>query len=217
MSIRLSPSSGRAIAAIRERLNGGGAPRSPFAKRSAAQRCRAFGMRVLACDPALTADLAAREGVVGVELDRLLPESDYVCLLCPLLPSTRDMLAMPQFRKMKRTAVLINTGRGELTNETDLASALREGIIRHAALDVFGGVNVFREGGFSTEHPLFGLENVLLTPHMAAASEEAATDCRHRAARAVVDVLEGRWPEHPVNPEVKPWFEMMERHAQQRE
>ncbi len=116
------------------------------------------------------------------------------------------MLAMPQFRQMKPTAVLVNTGRGELINEDDLAAALKEGIIRYAALDVLGVVNVFAADGFPTDHALFKLDNVLLTPHVAAASEEAALDCQRRGAQAVVDVLSGRLPEHPVNPDVKPWF-----------
>ena len=107
---------------------------------------------------------------------------------------------------MKRTAVLVNTGRGELTNENDLAAALKDGVIRYAALDVFGILNVFGEDGFPTDHPLFKLDNVLLTPHVAAASEEAAAECRRRAAQAVVDVVRGAWPEHAVNPTVKPWF-----------
>jgi D-3-phosphoglycerate dehydrogenase len=174
--------------------------------RAVARRCRAFGLRVLACDPCLTPSLAANEGVTAADLDTVLAESDYLCLLCPLLPTTRGMLAWPQFRKMKRTAVLINTGRGELVNEDDLAAALQEGVIRFAALDVFGIVNVFDANGFSTEHPLFKLDNVLFTPHCGAASVEGAFECRRRAAQAVVDVLSGRWPEHPVNPEVKPWF-----------
>lgn len=174
--------------------------------KAVARRCQAFGLRVLACDPVLTPAAAAAAGVVATDLDTLLAESDYVCLLCPLLPATRGMLALPQFRRMKRTAALVNTGRGELTDEDDLATALRTGLIRYAALDVFGAVNVFAAGGFPTDHPLFGLDNVLLSPHMGAASEESAADCRRRGARAVVDVLEGRWPEHPVNPEVKPWF-----------
>ena len=174
--------------------------------RAVAKRCRAFGLRVLACDPCLTPELAARAGVDIADLETLLAESDYLCPLCPLLPETRGMLAMPQFRQMKRTAVLVNTGRGELTDENDLATALRDGVIRYAALDVFGVVNVFGMNGFPTDHPLFKLDNVLLTPHVAAASEEAAVDCRRRAAQAVVDVLGGKWPEHPVNPEVTPWF-----------
>jgi len=178
--------------------------------RAVARRCKAFGMRLLACDPCLTPELAEREGVTIADLDTLLAESDYLCPLCPLLPETRGMLAMPQFRKMKRTAVLVNTGRGELTDEDDLAQALREGVIRYAALDVFGVVDVFGANGFPTTHELFKLNNVLLTPHVAAASVEAADDCRRRAARAVVDVLSGRWSEHPVNPEVTPWFQQHE-------
>jgi D-3-phosphoglycerate dehydrogenase len=174
--------------------------------RAVAKRCRAFGLRVLANDPCLTAAQAAAQGVTMADLDTLLAQSDYVCPLCPLLPSTRGMLAMEQFRKMKPTAVLVNTGRGELTNEDDLAAALRNGIIRYAALDVFGCVNVFTEGGFPTTHALFNLDNVLLTPHLAAVSEEALQDCQRHSAQAVVDVLSGRWPEHPVNPEVTPWF-----------
>ncbi len=174
--------------------------------RAVARRCRAFGLRVLAADPLLTPETAAREGVTAADLPALLAAADYVCLLCPLLPTTRGLLALPQFRQMKRSAVLINTGRGELTNEDDLAAALRDGLIRYAALDVFGVVNVFREGGFPTDHALFQQDHVLLTPHVAAASAEAAVDCQRRGAQAVVDVLAGRWPEHAVNPEVKPWF-----------
>ena len=173
-----------------------------------AHRCRAFGLRVIAQDPCLTQELAEQAGIEIVDRKTLLAESDYICPLCPLQPSTRGMLAMPQFQKMKRTAVLVNTGRGELTHEGDLAVALKEGVIRYAALDVFGIVNVFAEEGFSTGHPLFKLENVLLTPHMGAASEEAILDCRLRASQAVADVLTGEWPEHPVNPDVKPWFKV---------
>lgn len=171
-----------------------------------ARRCKGFGLRVLAHDPRMTPELAAREGVAAVDFDTVLQESDYLCLLCPLLPATRGMMAMPQFRKMKRTAVLVNTGRGELVNEADLVIALRDGIIRGAALDVFGGINVFGENGFPTDHPLFSLDNVLLTPHMAAASVESGQDVRRRGAIAVADVLGGKWPKYPVNPEVAPWY-----------
>ncbi len=174
--------------------------------RAVATRCQAFGLRVLACDPCLTPAVAAAAGVTATDLDTLLAEADYLCLLCPLLPATRGMLAWPQFRRMKRSAVLINTARGELVNEDDLAAALREGAIRFAALDVFGMVNVFDAKGFPTEHPLFKLDSVLLTPHYGAASAEGALECRRRAAQAVVDVFSGRWPEHPVNPAVQPWF-----------
>lgn len=176
--------------------------------RAVARRCRAFGLRVLACDPCLTSEIAEREGVMAVDLDALLTGADYVCLLCPLTNRTRGMLARPQFLKMKPSAMLVNTGRGELVNEDDLADALRDGIIQFAALDVFGVVNVFDPNGFPTDHPLFKLDNVLVTPHFGSVSAEAALESRRRAAQAVVDVLSGKWPEHPVNPEVTPWFPM---------
>ncbi len=180
--------------------------------RAVAKRCKAFGLRVLANDPGLTPEIAAREDVIMADLDTVLSESDYLCPLCPLLPQTRHMLAMPQFKKMKRTAVLVNTGRGELTDEDHLAKALMEGVIRFAAIDVFGIVNVFAPEGFPTSHELFKLDNVLMTPHMAAASEEALSSCKIRSAQAVADVLDGQWPRHPVNPQVKPWFPI--RHQQ---
>jgi D-3-phosphoglycerate dehydrogenase len=109
------------------------------------------------------------------------------------------MLAMPEFRKMKRDAVLINTGRGELVNERELAEALKTGVIAYAGLDVFGDINVFEPEGFPCDHPLFGLDNVQLTPHVAALSREALDEVHTRAAQAVADVLGGRTPPHLLN------------------
>lgn len=174
--------------------------------RAVAKRCLGFGLKVLAYDPSFTPETADKEGVIMATLDQILKESDYVCLLCPLLPSTRKMIAMQQLKMMKRSAVLVNTGRGELVDEEELVIALKEGIIRFAALDVFGGINVFSSDGFPTDHPFFGLDNVLLTPHVSANSEESLADSRRRGARAVFDVLSGKWPLYLVNSEVRPWF-----------
>jgi D-3-phosphoglycerate dehydrogenase len=124
------------------------------------------------------------------------------------MPSTWKMIAMQQLKMMKRSAVLVNTGRGELVDEDELVTALREGIVRFAALDVFGGINVFSSDGFPTDHPFFGLENVLLTPHVSANSEESLADSHRRGAQAVVDVLRGNWPQHLVNSDVNPWFQI---------
>jgi len=170
--------------------------------RAVAERALAFGLRVLVCDPCVTAEQAAAAGVTAVGKDAILAEADYLCLLCPLLPSTRGMLAMPEFRKMKRDAVLINTGRGELVNERELAEALKTGVIAYAGLDVFGEVNVFDLDGFPCDHPLFGLDNVQLTPHVAAVSSESLTEAHVRAAQAVADVFSGRTPPHLLNPTV---------------
>jgi len=172
--------------------------------RAVARRARGFGMRVLATDPVLTPEVAAEYGVEAGDLDRVLAEADYLALLCPLTERNRGMLGLAELRRMKPSAVLVNTARGELVNEADLVQALREGVIRYAALDVYGGINVFAPDGFPTDHPLFALDNVLMTPHAAAYSDESMVAARVGGAQAVVDVLGGRWPEHVVNPEVEP-------------
>lgn len=174
--------------------------------RAVARRARAFGLRILACDPALSAEDARPEGVTAVELAALLAASDYVALLCPLTGTTRGLLNLRSFRCMKPSAVLINTGRGELVVEADLVTALREKIIRFAALDVYAGINVFAEKGFPTDHAFFSLDNVLMTPHVSAYSLESMAAAHRRCAQAVVGALAGSRPPQLVNPEVKPWF-----------
>jgi D-3-phosphoglycerate dehydrogenase len=167
-----------------------------------ARRAMAFGMRIVASDPrGAPADGTFTE-VEFCGLDKVLKEADYLSLLCPLSQSTRGMIGADEFAAMKRSAVLINTGRGELVDEATLAKALQEGIIRYAAIDVFGQINVFARNGFATSHALFSLDNVQLTPHVAAYSQEAMEEVHQKAAQAVVDVLSGRLPLNLVNPEL---------------
>jgi D-3-phosphoglycerate dehydrogenase / 2-oxoglutarate reductase len=176
--------------------------------RAVARRGRGFGMRVVAFDPGVSPSAAAEVDAEWADLDRVLSEADYLCLLCPLTSQTRNLLTAAEFHKMKQTAVLVNTGRGELVKEEDLVAALREGVIRAAAIDVYAGINVFAADGFPTEHPFFALDNLVMTPHVAAFSEESLVEQKVRGAQAVVDVLAGRWPEHLVNPDVRPWFDL---------
>jgi len=171
--------------------------------RAVAKRALAFGTRILGYDVLAVEGL---EGVEVVDLDSLYQNSDIVSLHCPLTPATRHMIGLQQLRAMKPTAILINTSRGELVNEDDLAVALQQGIIAYAALDVFGIVNFFNGKAFSTDHPLFALSNVLMTPHVASHSPEASAENRRQGAQAVIDVLSGKWPRHVVNPQVVPWF-----------
>ncbi len=126
---------------------------------------RAFGMRVLFADhPPPKAD-----GVVFTPHDEVLAESDVISLHCPLLPSTRNLIDMAAFRKMKRHALLINTARGGLVDEPALVRALTEGLIGGAGFDVLT-VEPPREG-----NPLLDLRrpNFILTPHVAWASDGA--------------------------------------------
>lgn len=167
--------------------------------RMVAFRARAFGMRIIVSDPVLTDTEAAEAGVERATFDAILETADVISLLCPLLPSTQEMLSMKEFRRMKATAILINTARGELVNEAELAVALENGIIAGAGVDVFGAVNVFAENGFPTEHPYFKVENIQLTPHVSANSEEAKIETFSRAARYAVDGVNGVRPPFIVN------------------
>jgi D-3-phosphoglycerate dehydrogenase len=170
--------------------------------KAVAKRAISFGMKVLIYDPMISSEDAQNEGVERVDLETILQESDYLSLLCPLTSSTREMIKMEELKKMKPTSVLVNTGRGELVNENDLAEALKSGIIHYAAIDVFGGINVFTEGGFHVDHPFFSLNNILMTPHVSALSEESFAFARSGGAMAVVDALSGKIPVHIVNPNV---------------
>lgn len=167
--------------------------------RAVARRAAGFGMRIIGFDPAADEAACAKLGIERVDFETILRRSDFLMTLCPLLPSTREMLGMNEFKKMKPTAVLINTGRGELLKESELADALNGGILAYAAIDVFGGINVFADGGFPTTHPYFSVENILLTPHVSANSEESLAASKSGGARSVVDVLSGRLPENVVN------------------
>jgi len=172
--------------------------------KAVAKRLAGFGPRILAVDPRLDSATAQSLGVEIRALDAALVEADIVVLLCPLLPATKNMLNAERIARMKSGVILVNTARGELVDEIALAQALHSGTITFAAIDVFGDTDVFAVDGFPTTHPIFHSPNTVLTPHVAAHSEESMADCHRRAIQAVADVLSGRWPRHPVNPEVIP-------------
>lgn len=134
-----------------------------------ARRARAFGMRVVAVDPRRTdcPDEVARLRTPD-HLADLLGESDYVVIAAPHTPSTRHLFGPKQFRQMKRSAYLINVGRGAIVDLDALTAALRTGDIAGAALDVFEVEPLL------AEHPLWGMPNVILTPHVAGYSPRIA-------------------------------------------
>ena len=126
---------------------------------------RGFGMRVLFADHAPP----KMDGVEFTPFEQVLAEADVLSLHCPLTPATRDLIGIEQFRKMKRNALVINTSRGGLVNEAALIQALDQGLIAGAGFDVLTSEPP-RNG-----HPLLELRrpNVILTPHVAWASNEA--------------------------------------------
>lgn len=122
------------------------------------------------------------QGATFVSLDELLEKSDVVSLNCNLCEATHHLIGEPEFRKMKPTAYLINTARGPVVHEEALVRALKENWIAGAGLDVF-------EEEPKVHPDLLGLDNVVLTPHIASATREARIQMARMAAENVVDVL----------------------------
>jgi D-3-phosphoglycerate dehydrogenase len=176
--------------------------------RAVAVRARGFGLRLIAWarTPVKHEADAAAHGVELVELDDLLRESDFVSIHLPLTPETRHLLDARRLGLMKPTAALINTARGAIVDEAALVDALRDGRIEGAALDVFDGIDVFALPGQPPRHPLLELDNVILTPHTAGSSVESTRESKVRGVGNAVEVLQGRWPAHTVNPDVRPRF-----------
>jgi D-3-phosphoglycerate dehydrogenase len=178
--------------------------------RLVAQRARAFSMRILATRRNLNSPSPQAEalGVNMVDLDTLLSESDYVSLHLPLNQDTYHLFDASMLRKMKPGAYLINTARGAIVDEYALADALREGRLGGAGLDTFEHINPFSGQDAPPNHPLLQLENVILTPHVAALSVEGMREVAEKGIENVVSVLSGYWPqaERIVNQGVEPRF-----------
>jgi D-3-phosphoglycerate dehydrogenase / 2-oxoglutarate reductase len=160
-----------------------------------APKAQAFGMKVVAYDPFIPADVFSRASVEQVDLPTLLSTSDYISVHTPLTPETRSLFNRDTFGQMKRGSYIVNTARGPIIDETALAEALDSGQIAGAALDV-----MTQEP--PTASPLFGRDNVIITPHTSFYSEESLVELQVKAAQEVVAVLSGRPPRNPVNPEV---------------
>lgn len=140
-------------------------------------------------DPALV----DRYGVEYVDLATLLARADFISLHVPLRPDTHHLIGEAELRRMKPTAFLINTARGALVDQAALTRALQEGWIAGAALDVLDGEPP------RPDDPLLRLPNVILTPHIAASSQEAVQALAAAAMDEVVRALTGQPPRSPVN------------------
>jgi glyoxylate reductase len=161
-----------------------------------ARRARGFSMRVLYHDAAPAPKSVERElALEFVPAEQLLREADFISLHVPLLDSTRKLIGEPQLRMMKKTAILVNTARGPVVDETALERALAEGWIAAAGLDVFE-----REPYVSPE--LLKLTNVVVAPHIGSATVDTRREMSVLAVRNVVDALEGRRPATLLNPAV---------------
>lgn len=129
------------------------------------------------------------------ELDALLAESDFLCVVVPLSEQTRKLIGKRELEQMKTSAILVNIARGPVIDEAALIEALRSGQIRGAGLDVF-------EHEPMTESPLFALDNVVLVPHIGSATHETRRAMAELAVRNLELALCGETPLHRVNPQV---------------
>jgi D-3-phosphoglycerate dehydrogenase len=163
-----------------------------------ARICRnGFGMHVLVYDPYAGEAQAKAMGAEKVHgLDAMLARADIVSIHTPLTEETRNLLGRGRIAHMKRGAILINTARGGIVDEAALADALAAGRLAGAGLDVF------EEEPPPADHKLFGLANVVLSPHVAGITEDSARKMAVGAAQGVVDVLAGRKPKTILNAEV---------------
>jgi D-3-phosphoglycerate dehydrogenase len=160
-----------------------------------APKAQAFGMRVVTYDPYVSKAVTEKAGVEQVEFEELVKISDYISIHTPLMPATHHLFNADVFRRMKPSAYLINTARGPIIDEAALAEALDKKEIAGAALDVM------EQEPPPSGSPLFGRDNVIVTPHTSYYSEESLVDLQTKAAEEVVRVLSGQTPRNPVNPE----------------
>lgn len=159
--------------------------------------CRGIGMNVVAYDPFVDKDAVDALGCsYAATLDEALAAGDFVTLHMPSTPETRNMMSTEQFKKMKPTAFLLNAARGDILDEAALCEALDNGEIAGAGLDLL--VNDPPAG----DEKLFGYNNVIITPHMAAQTQETASKLALLAVEGTLAVLNGQKWEHVADPEV---------------
>jgi D-3-phosphoglycerate dehydrogenase len=149
--------------------------------------------RVLVFDPYAPPEGIQENGAQAAALDTLFAESDYISLHAPLTPQTRHIINAVNLEKMKPTAIIVNTARGELIDEKALAKALCEGRVAAAGLDVF------EQEPLASDHPFISLPNVVLSGHVGWYSRDAVKELQTRGAQEIVRVLSGGVPQYWVN------------------
>lgn len=162
-----------------------------------ARRARGFGMRILYHDPRrVSPHVEAEYGAEYRTLEGILPESDFVTLHVDLRRETRGLIDAERLGWMKKTAILVNTSRGPVVDSRALVDALRNGTIAAAALDVTDPEPL------PADHPLVGLDNCLVVPHIASASRATRGKMAEMAAANLLAGVRGQRLPTPVNPEV---------------
>ncbi len=181
--------------------------------REVIQRCRSFGMKILGYDPYINQEMFNPDEVCVTDIDTLTKESDIIALHVPLVDGTRDLFNTERFALMKSTSRIVNVARGGVINEEDLAIALKEGVIAGAAIDVFVDEPI------SSDHPLVGINNCILTPHLGASTAEAKEGVSIAVCEQIRDYLENQKLTNALNlpisnmsvlGELRPYLELAE-------
>lgn len=159
-----------------------------------AKRLGCFGVELMGYDPYVPPERAAALGVSMAALEMVVRSADVVTLHCELTEQSRHLLNRERLRQMKPSAYLVNTARGGLVDTKALCEALSTGVIAGAAIDVF------EDEPTTADHPLFALDNAIVTPHMAGVTHEAIAREPVWAADDVVRMLRGEPPKHLLNP-----------------
>jgi len=159
------------------------------------RRAKGFDMQVIYHNRRRNEEVEREIRAKHVDFLTLLRESDFLVITAPLNEESRGRFGIEEFRKMKRTSVLVNIGRGQIVKERDLAFALKEGIIWGAGLDVYEREPIVEKG-------LLELKNVVLIPHLGSATEETRTRMVDIAVENVILALSGDIPKSLVNPKV---------------
>jgi len=167
--------------------------------REVAKRAVSFGMKVISYDPFISEDVAKMAEVELIDLPALLKAADYITIHTPLTEETKDLISDKEFSLMKPLARIINCARGGIVNEKALYKALVEKRIAGAALDVYA------KEPPDKDNPLLGLDNIVLSPHLGASTEEAQVNVAVEAAECIRDVLLGKALRNAVNfPSLEP-------------
>lgn len=156
-------------------------------------RAQGLQMKVIGFDPFLTQEKATELGIEKVELDELYQKADYITLHVPKNEKTQNMINTDAFAKMKKGVFIINCARGGIVDEAALATAINEGKVAGAALDVFDKEPI------DPNHPLLALENVIATPHLGAATNEAQENVAVDVAKQICQYLTSGGIENAVN------------------
>lgn len=160
-----------------------------------AARAKGFGMKVIAYDPYIPKEAAEKLGIELVDIETLLKNADFISIHSPLTSETRGMIGAKELKLMKKTAYIINTARGPIVQEEALYKALKNGWIAGAGLDVY------EKEPPDKDNPLFKLENVVLTPHIAYYTQEAIWRLEMTAVEEAIRILQGQIPKNLVNKE----------------